>query len=220
MNVCPHCAQAIVRNPRDGLESHCSACGASLPGDTSTELVNVARVANLAEAGFLCDQLAGYGLDARIHELEQFRALDHRWESVYLIRVPAADAAQAAAHIRQYLAEDAAEGPSSDAACGDAVDVDDTLYWRPVALVVLAGVASFVLGQQFSEHRFERRVAKESLAHAVWAIGRPFATESVPGQPRYRLSVDQQRRWVLDVDRDGDGVYERRKRYPESAVVW
>lgn len=190
-------------------------------GDSLPDLVNVARVVNLAEAGFLCDQLAGYGLDARIHELEQFSALDHRRESAYLIRVRAAEAALAAAHIRRYLAEDATEGQSSEIACEDADNtVTDDLFWRPVALVVLAGVASFILGQQFSEHRFERRAAKESLARAVWAIGRPFVTESGPGQPRYRLSIDQRQQWVLDTDRDGDGIYERRKRYPESAVVW
>lgn len=221
MNVCPQCAKVIPWNRQDDHSLHCPHCGNSLPSDGGLELINVARVANLAEAGYLCDELIGYGIDARIHQLEQFSAVDHCWETAYLIRVPSTDVAEAAAQIRQYLAEEAAEVPAhdiaSDASSDTAVDV---LSWRPVALVVLAGVASFMLGQRFTEQRFERRAAKASLAHAVWAIGRPFVVESEPGQPRYRLSLDQRRSWILDTDRDGDGIFERRQRYPESVIVW
>ena len=42
------------------------------------DLVNVARVANLAEAGFICDELIGLGMEAQIHQLEDFDAASHR----------------------------------------------------------------------------------------------------------------------------------------------
>ena len=62
---------------------------------------NVARVANLAEAGFLTDELVGLGIEARIHQLEDFNALNDRWTSLYLIQVPSENAEEAAAQIQQ-----------------------------------------------------------------------------------------------------------------------
>jgi hypothetical protein len=118
--------------------------------------------------------------------------------SQYLIRVPAGMAREAAAHIRQHLADEAAEReaetpmfrfPTNDQPI-------DPLFWRPVAVVILAGVTSFVLGQRFSDqndHKVERRPPRDSLSSAVEAIGRPLVTESAPGQPRYRLSFDRHR---------------------------
>jgi hypothetical protein len=96
----------------------------------------------------------------------------------------------------------------------------DPLFWRPVALVVLAGVASFILGQRFSEQKLERRPARGPLATAVGKIGRPLVTDSAPGEPRYRLSVDRRRElWLLDVDRDGDGIYDRQHHFPAHAAA-
>jgi hypothetical protein len=183
----------------------------------------VARVTNLAEAGFLTDELVGLGIDARIHQLEEFGALTDRWETVYLIRVPSDSAREAATRIREHLVDDVDEADSALMAFRFSADSDaiDPLVWRPVALVVLAGVASFMLGQHFSEQNVERRPARGSLSTAVGVVGRPFVTESAPGQARYRLSLDRRRQtWLLDTDRDGDGIYDSRQQFPEHAAVW
>jgi hypothetical protein len=185
--------------------------------------VDVARVTNLAEAGFLTDELVGYGIDARIHELEEFGALTDRWETIYLIRVPADAARQAAALIRQHLVDEVEEADSAVVGFRFSADSDaiDPLLWRPVALIVLAGVASFMLGQRFSEQNVERRPPRGSLSTAIGAVGRPFVTESAPGESRYRLSLDGRRRiWLLDTDRDGDGIFDSRKQFPEHAAAW
>ena len=185
---------------------------------------NVARVTNLAEAGFLTDELVGLGIDARIYQLEEFSAVTDRWATVYLIRVPDPVAREAAAQIRLHLTEEPEEADAG--ALGFRFSADgqtvDPLFWRPVALVVLAGVASFLLGQRFSEQNVERRPLRGgSLSTAVGAIGRPFVSEPTPGEPQYRLSLDRRQRfWYLDTDRNGDGMFDTRHEFQASAAAW
>jgi len=188
--------------------------------------IGVARIRNLAEAGFLTDELVGLGIDARIHQLDEFSALTDRWASLYLIRVPAANAQDAAARIRKYLAEESHE-PESDASSFRFSTHDqpmDPLLWRPVALVVLAGVASFVLGQRFSDHKevpADRRPPRNSLATAMEAIGRPLVTQPEVGESRHRLSFDRRHEtWFLESDRDGDGQYDTRQAFHASGAAW
>jgi hypothetical protein len=90
-----------------------------------------------------------------------------------------------------------------------------------VALVVLAGVASFLAGQRFSEQNVDRRAPRASLSTAIRSIGRPFVTEPTPNQPRYRLSLDRgSNAWSLETDRDGDGMYDTRQTFQTSASAW
>jgi hypothetical protein len=226
MYVCPQCAttvdSAAVKNRRDT----CPNCGAVLRDKGDPPWTDVARVRNLAEAGFLSDELHGLGIDARIHQMDEFSAVTDRWASLYLIRVPTLMAGEAAAQIRRHLLEADAER-ESETATFSVTDHDhsaDPLLWRPVAIVVLAGVASFVLGQRFSdqkEHRVERRPPRNSLAAAVEAIGRPFVSESAGGQTRHRLSFDRRRdAWFLDLDRNGDGRYDSRQAFHASGAAW
>src|SRR3990172_1031012 len=109
MYACPQCATSVdlVRFPVD--RQSCPNCGAPMRHDDERPWTDVARLTNLAEAGFLTDELVGLGIDARIHQLEEFSALTDRWATVYLIRVPAEAAREAAARIRLHLAEEAEE---------------------------------------------------------------------------------------------------------------
>jgi hypothetical protein len=218
MHICPQCT-ASFDSARFGSEREtCPNCGALLHEQEPQPWTDVARVRNLAEAGFLTDELIGLGIDARIHQLDEFSAAGDRWASLYLIRVPSGTAREAAARIREHLAEEETESEESRtfyfSTHGEA---NDPLFWRPVAVVILAGVASFVLGQRFSEqkeHKLERRPPRDSLASAVEAIGRPLVSEPVVGQPRHRLSFDRRREaWLLETDRDGDGIYDSRKAF-------
>jgi hypothetical protein len=83
-------------------------------------------------------------------------------------------------------------------------------------------VASFLLGQKFSEQNVERRPLRGgSLSTAVRAIGRPFVSEPAPGEPQYRLSLDRRQRfWYLDTDRNGDGIFDTRHEIQVSAGAW
>jgi hypothetical protein len=226
MYVCTQCATPVDLSRFGTDRQTCPDCGALLREEVEHPWTAVARIKNLAEAGFLSDELVGLGIDARIHQLEEFSAITDRWASLYLIRVPTGMAREAAARIRQYLADEESDGaPEATPFCFSTHDQSsDPLLWRPVAIVILAGVASFVLGQRFSEqkeHKAERRPPRNSLAAAVEAIDRPLVTEPAPGRPRYRLTLDRRRdAWSLDVDRNGDGVYDSRRAFPTSGAAW
>lgn len=221
MVVCPHCSASIDSN-RPGFREQCPECGRGIEISDGPPWSDVARVSNLAEAGFLTDELVGLGIDARIHQLDEFSAARDRWASQYLIRVPADLAQEAAGQIRQYLVDDSQEPqPTAD---GFRFSVEsrasDPLLWRPLAIVVLAGMASFAIGQRLSEQNAGRRPPQNSLPSRIDAIGRPLTTEPAANQPRYRLSFERQKQaWTLDTDRDNDGRFESREHFQASGAT-
>jgi hypothetical protein len=172
----------------------------------------------------MTDELVGRDVDARIFQLEEFSALTDRWATAYYIRVPSEHAPAAAAWIRAQMADDAATAVDNEqvgfrfATMDEAIDPE---FWRPIALVVLAGVASFVLGQHFSDQPGRRPPNRNSLSTAVDRIGRPLVTELIPGQPRHRLVYDRRREaWCLDTDWNSDGAYDRRRQFHASGAAW
>ncbi|MEX0612313.1 MAG: zinc ribbon domain-containing protein [Pirellulales bacterium] len=226
MYICSQCGTSVDSASIGSERRICPDCGSPLRPGAERPWIDVARVRNLAEAGFLSDELLGLGIDARIHQLEEFSAINNRWASLYLIRVPSSMAREAATRIRHHLTDEETEAENESATFRISTHEQptDPLLWRPVALVVLAGMASFVLGQRFSEqneHKLQRRPPRDSLASAVEAIGQPLITEPGVGQPRHRLSFDRQREtWFLDVDRDGDGLYDSRNAFHTSGAAW
>ena len=173
MFVCPQCASTVDTAYSKSSHATCPYCGADVGGTKDDSWIDVARVTNLAEAGFLTDELVGLDIDAQIHQLEEFSALTDRWSTVYLIRVPSHLGHEAAAHIRQHLAEESAETDSGAMGFRFSADAEsmDPLLWRPVALVVLAGVASFLSasGSRISMSIAGRRAAtsQRRLAQSV-----------------------------------------------------
>jgi hypothetical protein len=224
MHVCTQCATSVDLSRFGSDRQTCPDCGALLREESERPWTDVARVRNLAEAGFLTDELVGLGIDARIHQLDEFSAVTDRWASLYLIRVPTGKAREAAAQIGQYLADDPADDETDAFFFAAHEPSTDPLLWRPVAIVILAGVASFVLGQRFSDQgdqKLDRRPQRNSLASAVEAIGRPLVTDPQMGKPRHRLSFDRRREtWSLETDHDGDGIYDSRKAFHTSGAAW
>lgn len=224
MNVCPHCACSMESESHTGIRRVCPRCGAAIPSGVDRLWTDVARVTNLAEAGFLTDELVGHDMDARIFQLEEFSAFTDRWATAYFIRVPSEQAPAAAAWIREQLAEDTATEADGEPGGFRFSTMDESIdpaFWRPVVLVVLAGVASFVLGQHFSDQQGRRMPSGNSLSSAVDRVGRPLVTEPAPGQPRHRLVFDRRREaWYLDSDRDGDGIYDGRQQFHASGAAW
>jgi hypothetical protein len=139
-----------------------------------------------------------------------------------LIQSSAAEAQTVAARIRQHLTEADVRGadPEEQHTANSDSSLADPMFWRPVAVVVLAGMASFALGQRFGHERGESRLPpRDSLAGAVSAIGRPLLTEPAPGLPRHRLTYQwRDRLWVLDTDADNDGVFESHQRFQATGA--
>lgn len=221
-DLCPECARPTKERSLRGSRSVCPHCGSPLERDQPARWINVARVANLAEAGFLVDELSGEGIEARIYQSEDFSALTDRWQVSYLIQSPPSAAPSAAAHIRRHLAEmESYSDPASGGEWDNERPTADPLLWRPVALVVLAGVASFVLGQRFGADRDPPKPPRNSLSSAISAIGRPLMTEPAPGQPRHRLYYHwRDQAWYLDTDADSDGRFEGRQRFHAAGARW
>jgi hypothetical protein len=221
-DLCPECARPTDERDLRGGRGACPHCGAPIERDQPARWINVARVANLAEAGFLVDELEGDGIDARIYQSEDFSALTDRWQVSYLIQSPPSAAPSAAARIRAHLAEIESY---SDPAGGDewsqhAPPVDPQM-WRPMALVILASVASFAIGQRFSVDRDPPKPPRNSLAGAISAIGRPLATEPAPGLARHRLYYHwRDQAWYLDTDADADGRFEASQRFHAAGSRW
>jgi hypothetical protein len=183
--------------------------------------VDVARVSNLAEAGFLSDELIGMDIEACVYQNDDFSHADGGWKTSYLIRVPAELAHQAAAQIRCHVAEAAAEADAAGDHFGYTSQPGpvDPAYWRPVAVIVLAGVASFVLGRQSANPEAQRPPARDSLAAAVNSIGRPLVTELTPGEPQHRLWYHRpSHTWHLETDGNSDGIFEYRRRFHTSTA--
>src|SRR3972149_919989 len=134
-DFCPECARPTdERGVRRSGEA-CPHCGTPLVRDEPAPWINVARVTNLAEAGFLVDELAGEGIDARIYQSEDFSALTDRWLVSYLIQSPPEAAQAAASHIRRHLAEiESYQEPATSGAWPDERPALDPPMWRPEAL--------------------------------------------------------------------------------------
>jgi hypothetical protein len=221
IHQCPECTQPIRDLDTRRSLATCPSCGARLVSGDQSRWINVARVQNLAEAGFLADELSGDGIEARIYQAEDFSAMTDRWSVSYLIQARPREAQAAAARVRQHLADrEAYPEPAPFPQWDDRPAIDATL-WRPVALVVLAGMVSFVIGQKFGADRDSARPPRNSLSRAVTSIGRPLVTEPAPGQSRHRLRyADRERTWYLETDADLDGAYERTQRFPAGAAGW
>ena len=220
--VCPSCATSYDASRLDGSRRTCPNCGGAIKRQDTVPWTNVARVANLAEAGFLTDELVGLGIEARIHQLDDFNALNDRWTSLYLIQVPSDFAEDAAAQIERHRDDDLRnQGDDQSQPLPLSSQIMDPLFWRPVALIVLTGIASFVIGQRLSGPNAGRPLATDSLQSTANQIGRPFVTEPVAGKPRYRLSFDgRQQAWSLDTDRDNNGRYDTRQQFHASGTAW
>ncbi|MCC7084067.1 MAG: hypothetical protein IT427_03560 [Pirellulales bacterium] len=221
MVFCPQCELRIDGDRSLAPHNACPSWGEKLDSGSFVDWSDVVRVANLAEAGFIADELIGLGIEARIYQLEEFTAANDRWTSQYLIRVPNELALSAADHVRQYLNEEtpgrrtildsfrlATEGATEHAA------------WTPLVVVIIAGVVGFAFGQRFPEQKVPRSPTPNALATAVDGIGRPLSSAPAANQPRFRLSFDRrQQQWTLDTDRDNDGVFDCTQRFTSTGSL-
>jgi hypothetical protein len=177
----------------------------------------------LAEAGFIVDELDGLGIQARIHQIEEFSAAVDRRSIQYLVRVPENFAPAAADHIGQYLTEESQGQRTILQRLRESVDIMPAAQspsWRPGLALVIVGVMSFLLGHEYSEQAAPRPPRSTDLTSAIASVGRPFLSEAAPNQPSYRLSLDAgQKMWTLGVDRDHDGVFESAQRFTATGAA-
>ena len=200
----------------------CPNCHQPLPDEAGEAWVPIARLANLAEAGFMANLLADQHVPSRIRQVDDFSAVDGTWASIFILQVPDQDAQQAAERIRAELAKSPPDAPHQDAATREAGLADATVIaWRPVAWVLVAGSLAYLAGYGVPGRRDRPGppAARQTLWDEVSRIGIPLISQSPPGRPQFRLSFDAATdQFQLDEDHDGDGQFELRRRYHRQAV--
>ena len=173
-----------------------------------------ARASSLAEAGYLVSVLQSEGLDAEVQHTKSYSAISGGWLTDYVISAPEDQLHEVAAVLR---AEATAFEEDSELEDPDE-EIFRQVVWRPVALMAVAGVVSFIAGQHLAAPK--PNTGPWSLGKAVDSVGRPFYTEAGPDGGRHRLTFDRKSsEWRLDSDVDGDGRFDRRLRFAAEAAL-
>lgn len=221
MPICPHCHQSVHSLDLRGDDKVCPQCDQSTLA-VSDPWRDAARVASLAEAGYLASRLESEGIAARLVESSSFSAVDGMWRNAYLLQVDRDDFSRAQPLLVKEAAEAELEEPSVGPHCEPFEEESVQLViWRPVALMALAGIATLWIGaRQFAErppagpHR-----SSEELAEAVGSIGKPFVVVDQRGRAEHRLWFQRaERTWYLESDTDGDGLMDTRRPFQLSPI--
>jgi hypothetical protein len=204
-NDCPACRERQAK-PADSIEWH-----------------SAARVTNLAEAGYLVSCLEAEGIDARLIESQSFSALGGSWSHSYELQVPQGHRARATEILRAEAEQFAGEGPEYDQ-YGEPIEEEPVhlVFWRPVALMALAGLATLWLSQRVPDARPRTLPNRDAaaLGAAIEALGEPLVVTSETGQTKHRLRYFSEHRvWYLESDTNGDGRLDRRQRFALEPTV-
>jgi hypothetical protein len=216
MMYCPQCCGAMPEPQSSSGERLCPQCTAADDGD-SRHWANAARVANLAEAGYLVSKLESEGIEARLVETNSFDALGGAWGNLYLLQVAKNQIDEARLLLHSEAAEADTEEPYwRERGAEDAVEPDPLVVWRPVALMALAGMATLWYGaSQWAAQRPPQPVGNiTDLAAAMDDVGQPFVVLDAQGNLVHRLTYQsRQQSWKLESDYNGDGKVDRLRRY-------
>lgn len=222
MLICHHCRHHFDA-PEAAATAICPECRSEVRVPEPAQWVSVVRTSNLAEAGYLANELESGGFDSQIRQHDSFSAIDGSWTTRFLIQVPAENAQPAADHLRFHLAENelAAPVPSAEDFAVDAAG-RGVVVWRPLALMIVAGAAVLLIGHKIRELRGRPHEppSRARLLQVLERIDRPFVSVD-PGQAgnRFRLLFNRPGQvWRLQEDMDGDGRYDREWRFRESVL--
>jgi len=213
MQRCPECHRDFEVHDT-ATHGVCRFCGAEWNAETDTQQwASVARLKNVAEAGFLVNLLAEDDVAAQLCQYDDFSALDGCWNSVFVLRVPRKDAQLASRRISEIMSVSEEEEVES----ARLVEVSAApIPWRPIALTVLVGSVAFLIGQASSKDSQTppRASAQDALWDTVSQINAPFTTPRTPGKPAHRLWFDATSgKYHLETDADGDGRFELGKEF-------
>ncbi len=210
MITCQECRNEFWPS-QHGDAIRCPRCWAEVKAESPQGMwTAVARTTNLAEAGYLTNDLVANGHEARIEQHDSFSAIDGNWQSIFLVQVPTSSAEAATERVRLSLAEE--DHPTDAEAIQFESEHEPTVIWRPLALMAVAGVAIFFVGYRMRELRAPQPQPgpTPTLLRTLEKINRPMLTERRPGERGYRIRFEPgPRRWHLEEDIDGDGSYDR-----------
>lgn len=213
----------------------CSQCG-QITRDSASATEGpisgraVARVANLAEAGYLVSLLEAEGIEATVHPVESFNAVSGVWTLAHQLSV-AEDRALDAARVLRAEADarlDAAEpAETRQAAYGDSYGVggsdEPANLIRPLTLLLVAAAVAWGLLGRHGAGKNGRAVGDTepaaALGPALRALGLPLYAADGPNRPLHRFRFDAEAAcWELASDADRDGDFETLRRFQAVAA--
>lgn len=222
MTTCFNCDSKFDPSIYGEAAPACPHCGRLPANEVADMWQDAARVTSLAEAGYLVNLLGTIGVSARIFDDRSFSALGGAWEQAYVIQVPDDQIRQAAGLLRnESEAAECEEGDEKNAKRFYS-DEENLVFWRPVALMALAGVASFVVGQRFASQNGDgqRRPYAESLVAAMENAGSSLVTEPDGSGVRHRFQYHRHRRsWTMQSDLNGDGRFDAIREFRGPVVL-
>ncbi len=257
MTQCTRCGRRfpLPLSNSSQKENVCPECEVTSKSGHTTRWKPIARLSNLAEAGFYADFLEGEGYAARVHHRNDYSALDSTWQSSFELQVAEDQVKQAFAALQEgielhedgddrgeHLAQNnysrSGGGPGdseyspymltaqdispSRTAGGAAFHPErgdrgldsrtrSGTFTPSLAWVLVAGGLAYTLGRSGIGPGFQPE------PDVVWQTIRnssPFISEPAEGSPRRCLRYDRTRReFVLEEDRNGDGVWDRQWRF-------
>jgi hypothetical protein len=207
--TCPHCGEEITQ---DGVDD---------------SMRSVARVSSLAEVGYFEDVLSAAGIDAQVHEHDDFNAVSGSWNRTYVVRVETSRADEAVQLLETALA--------STADPDEPVSTKEEGYSRFVAggvFFLLLGGLMFLLLAAGGRHQrwpWEEEAFREDEPAAGHppALWRALAEDDAPltdardgSHPRRRLYYDDHGDiLMLEEDFNGDGRIDRTRGFRGAGIV-
>ncbi len=179
-------------------------------GDLELNWQPIARVRNLAEAGFLADLLAADDIDSLVRETQDFDAVHaiwRQWFTVYVNEVAQSRAVE--------IARQEAEAAHADLAC--AADEDwpnDSLPrpWKSASLIVLAATLGWLgATTHISRHGVDEARRDDVLWRMLMDCDSPLVSDHPPGERRMRLTPRPPDVLIWELDADGDGRFDKRR---------
>lgn len=218
MPICTTCNAYLT--PLQLADDDCPDCASRKARDTTEhrdDWRSAAKVVNLAEAGYLVSRLEGEDIPARLVQSDSFSAVDGSWSSYYLLQVPSEALDASTELIRSESEQLRGEEPDFDR-FGEPIEHEPVhlVFWRPVALMAVAGLATLWLGQHVPDPR--PRVAPNrnaaAMGAAIEALGQPLVVVGEGGRTKHRLRYrSESRAWLLESDTDNDGRFDRQQRF-------
>ena len=212
---CPECK--MVLPSLDRVAEVCPRCGASLATlSESQDWVPIARVANLAEAGFMADYLAGNDLESDIVQQNEFNAAAGAWQTSFVVQVVPAEAVNARRILTtgEYGEE---EGAFSEDWSELKENKESSFLVQAVKLVlvllVLVGATYFIVEVQRKKPQRNQPGEPETLHEFLNQQPGPWIYQDESGVQSQLYYNAAENRMTLQQDLDGDGVPDYRKTF-------
>ena len=212
---CPQCSLMLAET--DKLPEVCTRCGADLSDlQKALDWIPIARISNLAEAGYLVDLLTDCNIASDITEENEFNAAAGAWYSLFVLRVAEEDAdpARSALARGEYGEEESAlEEQWQQVGTGGLVNSSTQFLKWALLLIVIAGLATMIVNDNQQPVQPGQPADAESFHEFLAQHPGPWMFESESGVQSQLYFNAFQNYLIIKQDRDGDGTLEYQRTF-------